>query len=214
MLGLSTKKNGYLRSPTRVTCAVPRSIDIDDLAPDTTFEIRGTLSFSRLRSPIRGKELARHNRWRIEHGGASIDRPHTTATVHDAWVVYSPENPTPTQEECFAEQLLYQSKTEGHKKCFTAFNKGYILPYIALREPENGDIREIHAQGELAKGLDVTLQLRVFKSRMGCNGVTLDGVVVEEPIRYYQGYKSYGKWLHRTSEHEHEDEIEISLVRN
>ena len=161
-----------------------RTVNTNQLTPQKTMMIRGKLTYSRLTRQVDGEELQKDMQRRASRRMNPIDKPYTTATICNAQVLYmDPNNKTP--EEIYAEESLYQSQTQGSTGwCFSGVNKGKTLPYIAIKDGNTA--RQIAPEGELAAGLDVTLVLRVFHTQMN-NGVTLDGVIVNEPIRYYGG---------------------------
>lgn len=165
-----------------------RSIATNDLTPGSVFRVRGRLGFGRLTSQIDGEELQKDINKRQQNGWIPIDRPYTTATINQAQVVYQ----TPGQklpEEIYAEESLYTSRAKRAQEqggfTFTGVNKGYDLPWVGqLKAGTQSVIDQVIPEGELDNNLDVTLVMRVFKGKPN-NGVTLDGVIVNEPIKYY-----------------------------
>lgn len=168
-----------------------RTVTTNQLTPGTLIAVRGKLSYSRLTSRIEGEELRKDMARRQQKGWIPIDKPYTTATIEQAEVICkNAQNRTP--EEVYALESLYTSPTKpqvGYQ--YTANNKGtFSLPYIAQRDMANPNlVKQVLPEGELASGLDVTLILRVFKGKPN-NGVTLDGVIVNEPIRYYDSARA------------------------
>lgn len=168
-----------------------RTVTTNQLTPGTLIAVRGKLSYSRLTSRIEGEELRKDMARRQQKGWIPIDKPYTTATIEQAEVICkNPQNRTP--EEVYALESLYTSTTKqqaGYQ--FTANNKGTLnLPYIAQRDMSKPSVvKQVLPEGELASGLDVTLILRVFKGKPN-NGVTLDGVIVNEPIRYFDSARA------------------------
>ena len=167
-----------------------RTVNTNQLAPNTIMMITGKLTYSRIKSQIAGEELEKDKQRRIQKGWNAIERPYTTASICDAVVNYA--NPqAKTLEDIYAEESLYQSSAQSGW-CFSAVNKGNSLPYVAVRNPQNpNDVEQIIPEGELASGLNVTLVLRVFKAPRN-NGISLDGIIVNEPIRYYNGVLGAG----------------------
>lgn len=160
-----------------------RTVQNSQLRPDTAFYVRGELGYSRITSQIAGKELRESDERRIAKGWLPVNKPYTTATINNAQVLMqNPQAPTP--EEIFAQESLYTSK-KGKGYSFNANNKGKFLPWVGQRNPD-GSVTQIVPEGELDNGLKVTLCMRIFAVRNRPNrGVTLDGIIVEEPIRYY-----------------------------
>lgn len=163
-----------------------RTVNSNDLTPGKLFAVRGKLGYSRLTSQIDGDELRKDITRRRQKGWMPIERPYTTATINGAEVICADANNL-TPEERYAVESLYVSTASRNQGefSFTANNKGNSLPYIAVSRPDDPSVADqIQPDGELASGLDVTLIMRVFKGKPN-NGVSLDGVIVNEPIRYY-----------------------------
>lgn len=162
---------------------MPKTINNNQLTPDATYLVRGQVGFSRISRPTTDKEREDANRRRTH----KIDKNYTTMSIYNAQVLA--RNPqAPTLEERYAAECLYKSSSPNYPgNNFTAMNKSKYLPKVGVLTPtpENANnYVEIIPEGELAAGLDVTLVMRVFKGQ-GNNGVTLDRVLVNEPIRYY-----------------------------
>ena len=162
-----------------------RTIQNNQLQAGTTFAVRGKLAYSRIVSKIEGEELERDIQRRKMKGWIPIERPYTTVTVNSAAVIYKDPN-VKTPEEIYAEESFYTSqaqKAQGFS--YTTNNKGNNLPWIGQMKSDNSSqVDQIYPEGELASGLDVTLIMRVFQGKPN-KGVALDGVIVNEPIRYF-----------------------------
>lgn len=180
-----------------------RTIQTAQLTPGAIFMVRGTLGYSRLASQITGEELQKDIQRRRSNSWIPIERPYTTATIHNAVVQYAQEG-VRRPEEIYAEESLYTSRSQYSQGgfCFTGVNKGNSCPYIAQMQPDGKTVEQVIPEGELAAGQDVTLVMRVFKGKPN-NGVTLDGVIVNGPIRYFdnaqagQGLEQMGLVFHR-----------------
>lgn len=160
-----------------------KAIKNTQLTPDTTYFVRGRVSFSRIQRQTTDAERQRENARRQY----PFDKNYTYLTIHSATVLCrDPEHPT--VEEQYARECFYQSSSESNPgNNFTGTNKSSNLPRVAVIDPENSKkYNEIRLEHELANGLDVTLVMRVFKGN-GNNGVSLDRVLVNEPIRYFEG---------------------------
>lgn len=160
-----------------------KTIDNHQLTPDAIYMVNGQVGFSRITRHTTDKEREAANQ-RRKH---PIDKNYTTITLYNASVVArDPANPT--VEERYAAECLYRSSSEDYPgNNFSAMNKSRNLPRIGVKDPLPGNpnnYKEIIPAGELAKGLSVTLIMRVFKGQ-GNNGVSLDRILVNEPIRYY-----------------------------
>lgn len=162
-------------------------ISTNDLTPNTQFLIRGRVSFSRIAHRVEGDELQRDIQRQRQQGRRVIhDKPYTSLSIDEAVVIMkNPQNPT--KEEQFAQERLYKSTAKGAKGySFTGRNKSNSLPSVLISKDGGRTAVPLSEPltGELAPGLDVTLIMRVFNSPQN-NGVSLDGVIVNEPIRYY-----------------------------
>lgn len=182
-----------------------RTVALNSLAPGTSFMIQGTLTFSRITSRIEGEELKRRIDTATRNGWIPVDKPHTTASISNARVVYAnvdangnPISKTPA--EIYAEESLYQSRKDPSQGlCYTGNNKGNQLPTVGVLSADRHSVDGIIPEHELANGLNVTLVMRVFKPKtQRNNGVSLEGIIVNEPIRYFdnnaisQSLEAYG----------------------
>lgn len=160
-----------------------RTVQTAQLTPGANFAVRGKLSFARIASQISGQDLINDQRRRQARGWIPINRPYTTATIRDAKVVCDPNHMTP--EQIYAQESLYTSTTQaGQPLMYTVHNKGKFLPWVGVLNPSTNMVDQIVPEGELARDLDVTLIMRVFQGKPN-KGVSLDGIIVNEPIRYY-----------------------------
>lgn len=161
-----------------------RTISTQSLTPGELFCVRGKLTYGRLAKQVDGEELEKDKQRRAARGMRPIERPYTSATITDAYVPLKDKN-NPTLEERYAQESLYTSHANGaHGFNFSAVNRGNRLPWIGVRDPQDPmKIEQIVLPNELASGLDVTLVMRVFQGKPN-KGVTLDGVILNEPPRY------------------------------
>lgn len=169
-----------------------RTISTNQLTPGRIFLVRGKVGFSRLTSRIEGEELQQDIQRRRSKGWPPIEKPYTTITINQAEVIVKDRNNIQPEEQ-YAIESLYTSSSQRSQGgySYTANNKGTrALPYIAVtRAGEQGVVDQIQPEGELANGLDVTLVMRVFKGKPNI-GVSLDGVIVNEPIRYFDNNRT------------------------
>ncbi len=171
------------------------SINTNQLQNGATFLVRGKVGFSRITRKTTDQERAAANQRRAATAQATgkpsypIDKNYTQLTIYDATVIAKdPSNPT--IEEKYAAEHLYTSKADGYTgQCYNAINKGNTLPSVSRLVAPNV-YQPIVPENELARGLDVTMVLRVFGGRAGMNnGVTLDRVLVnEQVVRYRDGF--------------------------
>ena len=161
-----------------------RTVQNSQLTPNTAFYITGELGYARITSQIAGDELRKSDERRVAHGWIPIGKPYTTATVNNAKVLMNDPN-NPSLAETYAQESLYTSQNSNGGYSYSCNNKGKFLPWVGVRNPD-GSVEQIVPEGELASGLKVTLCMRIFAVRGRANkGVTLDGIIVNEPIRYY-----------------------------
>ena len=169
-----------------------RTISTNQLTPGRIFLVRGKVGFSRLTSRIEGEELQQDIQRRRSKGWLPIEKPYTTITINQAEVIVKDRNNIQPEEQYAIESLYTSSSQRGQGGySYTANNKGArSLPYIAVtRAGAQGVVDQIQPEGELANGLDVTLVMRVFKGKPNI-GVSLDGVIVNEPIRYFDNTRA------------------------
>lgn len=167
-----------------------RTVSANQLADNTTFLIRGRVTYSRIRSQVAGEELARQNQRAMQQGRQPRNRPYTTLSICQAEVVRAnPNAPMMNPEEIFATESLYTSTTQPNNGlCYSADNTGNYLPRLCVQE--GNMVTELSADeihGELDNGLLVTMVMRIYNSGKPNKGITLDTIIVNEPIRFYQG---------------------------
>lgn len=167
-----------------------RTVSANQLADNTTFLIRGRVLYSRIRSQVAGEELARQNQRAMQQGRQPRNRPYTTLSICQAEVVRAnPNAPMMNPEEIFATESLYTSTTQPNNGlCYSADNTGNYLPRLCVQD--GNMVTELSADeihGELDNGLLVTMVMRIYNSGKPNKGITLDTVIVNEPIRFYQG---------------------------
>lgn len=159
-----------------------RTISNAQLTPDSIFLVRGKIGFARVSRLCTDEERARDNVRRMH----KIDKNYTSISLYDAQVI-AKDPANPSIEEKYGAECLYRSSSANYPgNNFSALNKSHILPKVGVFNPTTQVYDEIKPAGELATGLDVTVVMRVFKGQ-GNNGVSLDSVLVNEPIKYYQG---------------------------
>ena len=171
---------------------MPKTISNGRLTPDATYLIRGQVGYSRISRQTTDQERETANK-RRQH---PIDKNYTSITLFNAQVLARDSNNLSIEEQ-YAIESLYRSSSENYPgNNFTGINKSKYLPRVAVIDPNTPNTyNEITPAGELATGLDVTVVMRVFKGQGGNNGVSLDRVLVNEPIRYYNGVSPVDKAL-------------------
>lgn len=161
-----------------------RTVDLQSLPVGAVYAITGTVSYSRVASMIEGEELRKVNERNLARGQRSVNRPYTTITLNNAHAIQRDLNQK-RLEEVYAEESLFVSNAKDAQGMrFTAVNKGKSLPWIAVRDPETGNIKQIQPEGELDKDLRVTVIMNVYQGKMN-KGSGMNGIIIEETPRYY-----------------------------
>ena len=167
---------------------MPRTVNNNQLTPGNVFFVRGTVGFSRISRQTTDEERKKDNLRRVH----KIDKNYTTISIYNAQVLA--KNPQqPTFEERYGLESCYNSSRAADYPGlnYTAMNKSQFLPKVGVLEqgsdPNNHPAyKEIQLEGELQKGTDVTLVMRVFAGQ-GNNGVSLDTVLINQTDFQYYG---------------------------
>lgn len=166
------------------------SIQADQLREGQVITIRGKLAFARLTRRIEGEELVKANQRRKQAGMKyAVTSPYTTATLTGAEVIFAAQN-APTPEEQYVNERRYTSKKNPETGLnYSVDSKGNNLPIIAVpAEDGSGTFVQDESGRELARDIDVTLVLEVYKAGDNENrGLGLTHVIVNEAPRYYTG---------------------------
>lgn len=156
-------------------------------APNTVYMITGTVAFSRIATPVAGEELNDEiTRSTLLKRNPRSQRPYTRLQIDNASVLTA----TNQQGAQIAEAQMYVAKVDQNnpnaQKKFEGINKSKNMPWLAARNPAdpNGKLIPLKVEGELARGLRVTLVMRVYHAPQG-NGANLEGVICEEPVRWF-----------------------------
>lgn len=159
------------------------TIGNSQLTPDNIYCVRGQVGFSRVARQTTDEERKADNA-RRKH---PIDKNYTHMSIYNAKVM-AKDPANPTIEEQYAAETLYKSSSANYPgNNFTGINKSKFLPKVCVLDPAKpGHYKEVIPEGELDSGLDVTLVMRVFKGQGSNNGVSLDRVLVNEPVRYFK----------------------------
>lgn len=167
-----------------------KQISLSSVPPGTIIQVRGKVAFSRIRSQIKDEELKRTNERNQQQGRLAIDKPHTKLSLKQCTLIVKDPNNLTVGEQYVQERMFLSQKHPENGYCYEGLNKGKFLPVVARRVPEDPNTIQQYEPsellGELANDLDVTILMRVFESKPN-NGITLDTVIVNEPIRFYQG---------------------------
>lgn len=166
-----------------------RTIMNKQLTPGNVFFVRGQVGFSRISRQTTDEEREKDNLNKTY----KIDKNYTTISIYNAQVLA--KNPqAPTLEERYGLEGCYNSSRPADYPGlnYTALNKSQFLPKIGVLEqgsdPNNHpSYKEIQLDGELQKGTDVTLVIRVFGGQGGNNGISLDTVLINQSDFQYYG---------------------------
>lgn len=162
-----------------------KTINVNNLQPDTVYFVRGKVLFSRVARQTTDAERDDWNRTRK----FKIDKNYTTLRISGATVIARDPN-NPTDAEIYASERLYNtSSPDVVNPCFTAINKSPSLPDVFVINKDTGKYDPVTLDAEFANGLDVTIAMRVFGTS-GNNGVTMAQIYVNEPLRTFDSGRS------------------------
>lgn len=173
---------------------MPNPIDKNALRINATMMVRGVITYSRIKELISGEALKADIQEQTRRGRRfPTTDPYCKISICNAQVVY--KNPNAAQdpnlktlEEKWAEGEMYVSAQHADRYPGMNFTieRRKVLPWVASMR-EGNVVEQFTPEAELANGLDVTLVLRVFRGRSAQNNsVSLDGVICNEPVRYFQ----------------------------
>lgn len=180
-------------------------IQANQLTVNAKIYVEGITTYSRLAKRIEGEELEKDKKRKQQRGMVIIDKPYTTISIEDAKI--RPQNPAALslEEQYVQERFYMKSKIDaatntpvGNTYVYSINNKSPFLPPVSQFDPTTKVAQQVNSNGkELATGLKVLLCLSVYQSKTwGGKGISLDGVIVMEPIRYYtssaQDYSALG----------------------
>ena len=180
-------------------------IQANQLTVNAKIYVEGITTYSRLAKRIEGEELEKDKKRKQQRGMVIIDKPYTTISIEDAKI--RPQNPAALslEEQYVQERFYMKSKIDaatntpvGNTYVYNINNKSPFLPPVSQFDPTTKIAQQVNLNGkELATGLKVLLCLSVYQSKTwGGKGISLDGVIVMEPIRYYtssaQDYSALG----------------------
>lgn len=163
------------------------TVKAEDLTENQIVLIRGKLGFARLTRLIEGEELVKADQRKVQNNMNPVGQPHTTVTVTEAEVIQKDPNSATTEETFVAERRYVPKKSANQSLHYSLDSKGTSLPVIAVPN-DDGKYTQDDSGRELAAGLDVTLVVRTYKPKAwNKRGLSLDQVLVNEPVRYYNG---------------------------
>lgn len=167
-----------------------KQININSLEAGTIIKVRGKVAFSRIRTQIAGEELRKQNDRDRQAGRPITEAAHTKLDMKNCQVLCNDPNNLTLAEKFIQERLYLSNKHPENGYCYRAMNKGKYLPQLCYKVPGSNppimqQFEPEEIKGELANDLLVTAYMKVFKGTPN-NGLSLDYVCVEEPIRFYQ----------------------------
>lgn len=161
-----------------------RTITTNDIPDGQSAAIRGKISFAYVHELIEGQALIDRNKRMAAKNMFTIDVPHTLLEITNPQILVKNSNNLTPLERYLAESV-YTSTTGSPK--FTAVSKSRSLPAIAVPNPD-GSYRYQQLEKSLDNGLDVTIIMKCSASKRGFNNyVGMDAVVLNEPLRYFEG---------------------------
>lgn len=170
----------------------------DQLQAGDTFVVSGRTSYPRLTRVLEGAELEEEIKRATQQGRIPEAKPHSYTTLVDAQVEFA--NPqAPTLAELYAQERLYQNR-EG-RICYSAVRKSPTLADYGVVDPQdhtkvNGIYLDPDKQ--VANDLFVKCYFRVYDTKAGMHkGVSLDTIVFQEPVKYYEFSNSAGQLANR-----------------
>ena len=162
-----------------------RTIQNNQISASEIVKVNGKVLFSRIKEKIQGEDLENDKKRRANLGMIPIEKPYVTISIDNATVeVKDKINNIMTDTEKYVQESLFKSNMKkANGLTYTAINKTQNMPWVAITK-EKGKLEHIDLKSELAPGLEVSLILRSYHTKFK-NGISLEGVIVNEPIRYY-----------------------------
>ena len=168
---------------TAVNATRPK-IRFNQVPPKLNALLKGTVTYSHIRSLISGEALAKKiadAKTRNPNAQPKTDPHFSIALSNPAILVKDPENPN--MLEVAVSDKIYKTKNGT-----TAINLDIVGQYcwpVAVKDPVTGQYNEIEPEGELAQGLEVILVMYSYIGKNG-RGVSVSKVLVPGEIRYYR----------------------------
>lgn len=174
------------------------TVTLNDLDPGQIIKIRGKVAYSHITDYIKGKALQEKIERDRQFSRYPLTEPHYVLHLHD--VEFIPNTMTENKAKDDLAKTFIEERTFVTQKAkggltgpqYRFQGKGTDkrnLPDVLEFNPETKTMRGIAKGGklekELRKGLTVAAELRVFATKMGNNGLSLDRVVSIGPISFY-----------------------------
>ena len=176
--------NQYQPQTNAAVNATRPKIRFNQVPPKLNALVKGTVTYSHIRSLISGEALAKKiadAKARSPHAQPQTN-PYFSITLSNPTVlVQDPKNPN--MLEVAVSDKIYKTKSGT-----TAISLDIIGQYcwpVAVKGPVTGQYNEIEPEGELAQGLEVILVMYSYVGKNG-SGVNVSKILVPEEIRYYR----------------------------
>ena len=166
-----------------------------------TVELRGKVSYSHITRKIEGEELAKENARRAQKGIAPTDTPYYAFNIQNPEILNSDTNPVPPIVVQYLNEKIksrIDPNTQVSSRTYFGTSKSKFAPSVAYSVLAGQNLAGVGIadnnaplEKELANGLDVTIGLRFYAVSKGIGaGVNVDYVLVNEPVRFYEGNNS------------------------
>lgn len=168
---------------TAVNATRPK-IRFNQVPPKLNALVKGTVTYSHIRSLISGDALAKKIadvKARSPHAQPKTDPHFSIALSNPTILVQDPKNLN--MLEVAVSDKIYKTKSGT-----TAISLDIIGQYcwpVAVKDPVTGQYNEIEPEGELAQGLEVILVMYSYVGKNG-SGVSVSKILVPGEIRYYR----------------------------
>lgn len=171
-----------------------RKININELTPGDTIQIHGKVAWSHISYLYEGAELAAENERKNKYSKFKANMgPHTRLSLSNAEIIET--NPVAGQPSLLAQYLQQRMwLATNHPELgyhYDAISKLKAPPKVYVKlNPNQTSVDELiltPKEEELSVGLDVTIVLRVYKSKdFGNNGIAFDCVIINEEPRLFR----------------------------
>lgn len=160
-------------------------------------QMRGKVAFSHITRKVDGDELVKENARRIQRGLTAADKPYYAFNISNP-VIIDNGDVQPIIKQYLEERISTRvdNSTGITSRIFYSTSKSPFAPSVAY-----GNVANVAGQAlsdnehplekELANGLDVTIGLKFYPVNIGVGiGMGLDFIIVNEPVKYYEGASS------------------------
>lgn len=163
---------------------------LDACSPIQNVQIRGNVTYSRIHKKIEGEELQAQNEKRKARGNSMlINSPYYILVIENATIINAQQLPPEVVNYFNSKIKSYQNPDGTFTNRYYAMSKSKFEPIVAYSNEAGADMAngsDIKLRGELESGMNVTIGACIYKASIG-KGVGFDYVLLNEPIRYYNG---------------------------